>query len=286
MQDVPIKKSNQLFVNNLKESIQLSSLIYSPIFMPRGNGKTRNKLKIDDLKVTKYERVDYDGYELDLELDFKLYAVIIARAQMEGQSNITFTERQLMKIALNDKISTPLKLKIEKSLAAFQNSQLTIRKYNDKEEHIETLITSIIKKAKWLPKEHIYYIEVDEEIINRRTDFYSKEKIYLDILLNLKGQHIKALFLYLETRKFNNKMNNVNGVNHNQKYLFSRVCPNYKNKEDKKKALKSALTTLKEIGYLRSFEERKSDFDEIPFWVVFMNHNYVKEKIKALKMPS
>jgi len=290
MQDVPIKKSNQLFVNNLKESIQLSSLIYAPIFMAKGRGKgrgeSRKKLQIKELKRTKYERVDYNGYEFDLELDFKLYAVIIARAQMEGKSNITFTERQLMKIALDDRISTPLKLKIEDSLAAFQNSQLTIRKYNEKGEHIETLITSIIKKAKWVPKEHIYYIEVDDEIINRRTDYYSKEKIYLDLLLNLEGQHTKALFLYLETKKFNNKMNNANGVNHNQEDLFSRICPNYKNKEDKKKALKSALTTLKEIGYLKSFEERKSDFEEIPFWVVFMNHNYVKEQVKALKISS
>jgi hypothetical protein len=288
MPDVPLKKSNQLFVNNINESIQLSSLIYAPIFIPQGRGKgrdeSRKKLKIDDLRRTKYEHVNYDGYELDLELDFKLYAVIISKAQMEGKSNITFTEKQLITIALNTKAATPLKLKIEDSLAAFQKSQLTIRKYNDKKEHIGTLITSIIKKAKWVPKEHIYYIEVDEEIINRRTDSYSKEKIYLDILLNLKGQHSKALFLYLETRKFNNIKNNTSGVNHNQEELYSRICPNYTKKDDKKKALKAALEQLQTIGYLNSFEEKKSeDVYEIPYWKVFMNHSYVKEQVKALK---
>ncbi|MCW8834019.1 MAG: hypothetical protein OQK03_11915, partial [Colwellia sp.] len=54
--------TNEIFINNIRESLQFSSLIYSPIFMPasRENEKPKKIVKID-IGRTDWETIEYEG---------------------------------------------------------------------------------------------------------------------------------------------------------------------------------------------------------------------------------
>ena len=91
-----LEKSNKIYINYVTESLQLSSLIFSPIFMP--SARKEKVKKFIDIKIerTEYEHLVYRGEELNLSFDFELFAAVIGKAQKEQSTEIELTERELI----------------------------------------------------------------------------------------------------------------------------------------------------------------------------------------------
>ena len=80
------------------------------------------------------------------------------------------------------------------------------------------------------------------------------------------------MFLYLETRKFKG---NKKGVNHNYDYLITRVAPNYKSKNDQRKALLKAIRSLSTIGYIDTYSLNKTEMEDSEYFTILVNHDFV-----------
>lgn len=262
----------KLFINNHRETAHYSCLLFAPIFMPIAKGCARKHIKINELKRTKLENISYNGEQLDINLDFKLYSLIASRVQQQQSTKISFTERQLIVLGLKRKLESQLKQKVENRLGALQKAQFQINRFDEHSNKLTGRYTSLIKSFDWNYRKKQINIEVDEDLANLSVSYYSKEKIYIDIVNQLRTDHEKALFLYLETRKFKG---NKKGVNHNFDYLISRVAPNYKSKNDQRKALLKAIKSLSTIGYINTYSLNKTEMEESEYFTILVNHDFV-----------
>jgi len=120
----------KLFINNHRETAHYSCLLFAPIFMPIAKGSARKTIKINELKRTKLENISYNGEQLDINLDFKLYSLIASRVQQQQSTKISFTERQLIVLGLKRKLESQLKQNVENRLGALQKAQFQINRFD------------------------------------------------------------------------------------------------------------------------------------------------------------
>jgi len=275
--------SKKIFINNITQSFQLSSLIYSPIFMP--SDRKRKDKKFIELKDerTEFEHLIYEGEELNLGFDFELFAAVISKAQTEQSTEIELTENELIKKGLKLPLSTKLKERIHQRLKDFKNCDLHIYKFKagDKKPYCE-INTSLIHRIERNKDKKTFEITIDKGFVDLKTNGLSKELILLDDLTAFDKEQERALYLYLETKKFirkkGNKIFKQEVVSHHVDSLIERVCPNYDNKHDAKKAVKSALITLKKAGYLKDFKFGKRLKDDKPLCVTTLTHTFTENR--------
>jgi hypothetical protein len=279
----PKETSKEIFINNITQSLQLSTLIFSPIFMPCDTKREGKKLIDIEDKRTEFEHYTYQGEELNLGFDFELFSAVISKAQAEQSTEIELTENELIKKGLQLPLSTKLKERIHQRLKDFKNCDLHIYKFKagDKKPYCE-INTSLIHRIERNKDKKTFKITIDKGFVNLKTNGLSKELILLDDLTAFDKEQERALYLYLETKKFIRKKGNrivkQEVVSHQVSSLIERVCPNYDNKNDAKKAIRKALITLKNAGYIKDFELRKRKKDDEPFYDTILTHTFTENR--------
>ena len=270
---------NEIFINKIRESLQFSSLIYSPIFMPTSREKEKSKkiVKID-IERTQWETIEYEGELLDLGFDFELFSIIVSKAQQCESTTIVLTERELIVKGLKQKISIKLKNRIINRLEDFQNFKLKINKLDENGNYFSDIRARFIHDIEWDKNNKLFKIKVSKYFMSRDISGFSKELILLDDFKAFDKEQERALFLYLETKKFKNKRRTQKVVTHHVDELIERVCPNYSNKSDAKKALTQALKTMKSAGYLKDFTFSKRESDDKPLCNTTMTHTFSKTR--------
>jgi len=271
--------SNEIFINKIRESLQFSSLIYSPIFMPtaRKEEKVKEKVKVE-IKRTNWEEIIYEGELLNLGFDFELFSIIVSKAQQCQSTSIVLTERELIVKGLKDKISTKLKKRILKRLEEFQSFKLKINRFHE-DGTIHTAIRALfIKDIIWDKDNNLFNIEVSKHFMSCDISGLPKELILLDDFKAFDKEQERALFLYLETKKFKNKRRTQKVVTHHVDELIARVCPNYKNYNDAKDAVTDVLKTMVRAGYLKEFTFSKRESDDKPLCNTTLTHTFSKTR--------
>lgn len=271
--------SNEIFINKIRESLQFSSLIYSPIFMPTARKKEKSKEKVKvEIKRTDWEEIIYEGELLNLGFDFELFSIIVSKAQQCQSTSIVLTERELIVKGLKEKISTKLKNRIFERLEEFQSFRLKINKSHD-DGTIHTAIRAVfIQDISWDKNNNLFNIKVSKHFMSCDISGLPKELILLDDFKAFDKEQERALFLYLETKKFKNKRRTQKIVTHHVVELIARVCPNYKNYNDARDAVTDALNTLKKAGYLKEFTFSKRERDDEPLCNTTMTHTFSKTR--------
>jgi hypothetical protein len=279
----PKETSKEIFINNITQSLQLSSLIFSPIFMPCDTKRQGKKfIDINDER-TEFEHLRYQGEELNLGFDFELFAAVISKAQKEQSTVIELTEKELIKKGLQLPLSTILKERIFQRLIDFKKCNLHIYKFKtDPKKPFCEINTSLIHRVDWNRDKKLFEIIVDKDFVNLKTSGLSKELLLIDDLTAFDKDQERALYLYLETKKFirkkGNKIVRQTVVSHQVSSLIERVCPNYDNINDAKKAIRKALITLKNAGYIKDFELRKRKSDDEPFYDTILTHTFTENR--------
>jgi hypothetical protein len=275
--------SKEIFINNITQSLQLSSLIFSPIFMP--SDRKRKDKKLIDIKDerTEFEHLIYKGEELNLGFDFELFAAVISKAQKEQSIEIELTEKELIKKGLKLPLSIKLKERIHQRLKDFKKCDLHIYKFKaGAEKPYCEINTSLIHRIERNKDKGTFEITIDKGFVSLKTNGLSKELILLDDLTAFDKEQERALYLYLETKKFirkkGKKIVKQEVVSHHVDSLIARVCPNYGDKNDAKKAVKKALITLKNAGYLRDFKFRKRERDDKPLCDTILTHTFTENR--------
>ncbi|MCW8833798.1 MAG: hypothetical protein OQK09_12210 [Colwellia sp.] len=215
---------------------------------------------------------------LNLGFDFELFSIIVSKAQQCESTTIVLTERELIVKGLKQKISAKLKNRIINRLEDFQDFKLKINKLDDNGNHISDIRARFIHDIDWDKGNKFFKIKVSKHFMSRDISGIPKELILLDDFKAFDKEQERALFLYLETKKFKNKRRTQKVVTHHVDQLLKRVCPNYNDKNDAKKALTHALKTMTRAGYLKEFTFSKREKDDKPLCNTTMTHTFSKTR--------
>jgi hypothetical protein len=275
MEDERIEKKEQkLYVNELTESLQLSSLIFAPIFMPRRNGyklknENENEKEFESVtfKRTENETITYTGDHLDIATDFPLFSILVSHVQMQQKTHISLSEAELFK-ALKKQRRTSAIADLEARLEKLRDCKIHIQYMDDAGKTIRHIKTQLVLESDWDQKSKKINLGMSEHFMSLDLKYNDKEKIDLSIYNKIKSGYGKTLFLYLETKKFKNQVS----VKIKTEDLISRFAANIKTNKEKNRELKKALNELRESHYIMDFAFFKSKIQHIPMVNIFRLH--------------
>ncbi|QXN23325.1 hypothetical protein KVP08_011755 [Shewanella putrefaciens] len=105
----------------LKNSLIPAILLHSPVFSPLKNSVVRDKVFFRHER-TYQESITYMGYQLDSDLDFKLYSFIVSKSHSKKDWAISFSRNELFD-ALN--------IKFDRDYKKFQSLFIRIERFKD-----------------------------------------------------------------------------------------------------------------------------------------------------------
>lgn len=253
------KKEQKLYINQLTESLQLSSLIFAPIFMPRKNGyKPKSDNHSITIKRTENETITYTGENLDIATDFPLFSIIISHAQMKQKNEVSLSEAELFSAIIKQRRKSTIDI-LEDKLEKMQKSHICIEHIDEKGVKSKIVNTSLILKSKWDRAARRIYFIIDPEFWSLELKSASKELINLQHFNIIKTGYAKALFLFLETKKFKNQKS----IQFRKQDLIDRFSTNITSEKEKNRELKNALEALCDASYLLKFSFYKSSVQHI-----------------------
>jgi len=264
--------SDTIYISRHTESLQLSSLIFAPIFMPRKTGysksKEEDKLKFT-LSRTKYEEISYDGYPLDLAEDFPLFSVLVSHVQKHNNVEVVMTENEIFK-ALNKAKRETNRNSLEAKIDKFKKCNIKIERFDDENNKTRYINTSLVLEADWKRDEGVISFTLSKHFLPANSEETDFELIDLRFYKEFKKEYEKAAFLYLETKKFKKQKT----VHLNVNDFVLRVAPNLKKNKEKNRKLKTALESLKEKGYINTYKFYSSTVQGIKMVSIEKNHKY------------
>ena len=140
-----------------------------------------------------------------------------------------------------------------------QKSHILIEHIGEKGVKSKIVNTSLILKSKWDRVARRIYFIVDPEFWSLELKSASKELINLQHFNIIKTGYAKALFLFLETKKFKNQKS----IQFRKQDLIDRFSINIKSNKEKNRELKNALGALCNASYLSKYSFYKSSIKHI-----------------------
>jgi hypothetical protein len=262
-----MRKLKKIEIKSDIQSFQLSSLIHAPIFVPTSSKNCFSKEFIEVcIDRTKDERIKFRGLQLDLSYDFQLFSIVVSRLQQTDNVNITLTEKELFKaLGLPAKKKEKskkdiLELRFKKLLdCKIELDEFGICPISGMRGTVNWLCFNLLNSIQWNRSLGIIFIEVNKHLRLIRTEDFHQELININKLNKIKTQYARALYLYLQTKKFRNQI----AVDHRLDQLITRFnTPNMLLKEQKRK-VKVSLQELKEKRFIADFYFYKSKVQEI-----------------------
>ena len=278
-----IESKNRIKTNSPNESIHLSLILASDMFIPRVKGYDTDKIITSQLKERIYkEFISYSCPPLDVARDFPLFSIIVSKFQRTRESSFILTEFEIYKA---------LGIKREKIISeSFCNNFKKLKKSEIKIEIKNKEITklyeaSLIIDFDWDSEEKCFMFQMNDIFLEFFIEDAQYERIYADKFKSLKSGYSKVLYLFLETMKFKYQRSTVFNEDSQLKERFGN---NIKRNADKNAKLKSALKQLKEQGIVYEYSRFKSQNENNPLCKIYRdkesfdldNIDANKEKIK------
>ena len=254
-QKVEKNVQHEIKTNNSNESIHLSLILASNIFIPRSKGYPIDQTINGFLKRTDGERISYRTPPLDLLTDFPLFSIVISKYQREKASKFILTEYEIYKALGRDKetiTSTGYCTRFKK----LKESEITIEVKT--KGIIKKYATNLIIDFDWDEEGECFIFQMNDMFLSFFIEGAQYERIYADKYKSLGSGYAKALYLYFETMKFKNNL--WAKFNENTK-LKERFGNNIKRNADKNSKLKKALLDLKQKDIIFEYFSYKSKND-------------------------
>lgn len=276
----------KLYVNKLTDSIQLTSLLFAPIFSARPPKYDEEKIVEINLRRTKTETIYYKGRLLDTKKDFPLFSLLVSKLQKINQ-NLREDAPRIMEFEMTEvEVFKTLGVQIRKSnidlfekrLDKFKASEICIKIFNDDQVCIRKIKTSLVLKYDWKKENKIIHFTMDHDFLpkgNNSTDI-DREFIDLRVYELINTGYAKSLFLYLETKKFSEQ----EYVRHVKESLINRIAMNVKTNRERNRALTASLEELVRVGYLKKYYPDKSKDTYEPVIMIARNPKFMA-KVRA-----
>ncbi|MGE6315333.1 hypothetical protein ACQKC1_06030 [Shewanella baltica] len=250
------------------ESMQLSSIIHAPIFAT-SNYKVEEKsreLVSYEVSRTKYERIVYNGLELNASDDFPIFAIIISKYQQSKKFSITLTVKELFEALKLSKASrTEAKRKVlVKRIKRLEFCHVELFYYRDGCDDVDQYTTRLsfplFQSTFYDTDTKEIKIELSRKLGTIATADFSEELIDLTVYYKIKTQYAKAVYLYLQTKKFKRQ-----SYFYVDLYKFlERFGHSKMEAREKKRKLKIALEQLVILNHISGFEfEKINDIDKV-----------------------
>tara|TARA_B100001059_G_C17812857_1_gene573333 strand:+ start:33 stop:860 length:828 start_codon:yes stop_codon:yes gene_type:complete len=260
-----MKKEIQVYKSS--ESLQISSLISAPIFI--NSKKNDNSLIIVENQRTKNEQIIYNGPPLNLTYDFPVFSILIGNAQKNNCTNNVISENFLFK-AVNKEKRENIRKEILNSIERLKKANIDLDYFNSNENTTINIKSYLIKELIWDRENKEVHYEINRLFLISSMKRLSFELIDLSIFNKLKSKYEKALYLYLETKKF--KSQKIISIN--KRDILNRVTSNIKLNKERNRTLLKALESLKRKNYIINYEFYLSSFEEIKMLKIVKNHNF------------
>uniref|UniRef100_UPI004047973C hypothetical protein n=1 Tax=Shewanella baltica TaxID=62322 RepID=UPI004047973C len=250
------------------ESMQLSSIIHAPIFATSNYKVDENSrgLVSYDISRTKNERVVYNGLELNASDDFPLFAIIISKYQQSKKFSISLTNKELFEALKLSKASrTEAKRKVlVKRIKRLEFCHVELFFYKDGCDDVDKYTTRLsfplFQSTFYDTETKEIKIELSRKLGVIATADFSEELIDLTVYYKIKTQYAKAVYLYLQTKKFKRQ-----SCFYVDLYKFlERLGHSKMENREKKRKLKIALEQLVSLNHISGFEfEKINDIDKV-----------------------
>ncbi|MCI2964734.1 hypothetical protein MO387_16795 [Shewanella sp. N2AIL] len=270
------------------ESMQLSSIIHAPIFATSNYNVEEKSRKLVSYEVsrTKYERIIYNGLELNASDDFPLFAIIVSKYQQSKKFSITLTDKELFEALKLSKASrTEAKRKVlVKRIKRLEFCHVELFYYksgcDDVDKYSTRLSFPLFESTFYDTDTKEIKIELSRKLGVIATAEFSEELIDLTVYYKIKTQYAKAVYLFLQTKKFKNQSCFYVDLH---KFLERFGHSNMETREKKRK-LKIALDQLVSLNHISGFEfEKIDDIDKVKI-INKMKKEKEKEKGKKKKV--
>jgi hypothetical protein len=276
----------KLYVNKLTDSIQLTSLLFAPIFSARPPKYDEEKIVEINLKRTKTETIYYKGRLLDTIKDFPLFSLLVSKLQKINQ-NLPEDAPRIMEFEMTEvEVFKTLGVQIRKSnidlfekrLDKFKASDVCIKIFNDDQVCIRKLKTSLVLKYDWKKENKIIRFTMDHDFLPKGKNSTDIDREFIDLRVYdlINTGYAKSLFLYLETKKFSEQ----EYVRHVKESLINRIAMNVKTNRERNRALTASLEELVRVGYLKKYYPDKSKDTYEPVIMIARNPKFMA-KVRA-----
>jgi len=261
------KNHNKIRTNGTNESIHLSPILASRMFIPRVKGYDTDIVVNDSDRRTNNETISYSSPPLDLARDFPLFSIVVSKLQRSRTSSFILTEFEIYK-ALDIKREKIISESFCNNFNKLKNSNIKINIENENNEIIKSYSTNLVIDWDWDSEEKCFMFQMNDIFLEFFIEETHYERIYADKFKSLKNGHAKALYLYLETMKFKNQRS----TNFNEdSQLKKRYGKNIKRNADKNSKLKPALEKLKEQGVIYEYFRYKSKNENYSMCKIYRN---------------
>lgn len=258
------KKTKTIFINKNTESLQLSSILYSPIFSVNNHKINPEFEKIVKYEVqrTKFERIHYSGVELNVHDDFPLFAIIISKYNQTKNHDIEIHENEIfdvLKLSMKSRDKAKRNVLIRR-IERLENFKLQMKYYpNGDSENINDFSTrkafTLFTKTEYDIKKKTFSVSLNKAFTDVSILNFEEELIDLDQFYEIKSHYAKALYLLMQTKK--HKGQEIIYID--LKTLVDRFGNSNMVEKEKKSKVKFALNILKEMGHICDFEFVKID---------------------------
>lgn len=258
-----MKNNNKIQTNCPNESIHLSLVIASTIFLQRPKGYTEDIIESGELERTNNETIYFNSQSLDLFWDFPLFSIIVSKFQRKKTNSFLLNEFEIYKSIQTPKDTLKPK-KLREKFDKLKNSEITIeiKKGGNKEVYR----ASLIEDWKWDDKSKAFIFQMNDIFSSFFIKNAQYERIYADKFKSLGKGYASGLYLYLETMKF--KYNRWVKFNENGKIL-ERFGNNLKGTSARNKKFKIALNRLKDNEVIYEYFRYKSKIDGQPICKIY-----------------
>lgn len=253
---------------DLNKTVLPAIFLSSPMFSPRRNGNcARTSTSFSSVR-NKNEKLTYIGYQLDCDLDFRIYSLIISKSLLRDDFSINLTMKEFFDVLnthKNDRHVGKFR-KYLKRLDLFQKSTFLLE-YNEDEvcKRQDIKLDLFRKKTKSHKLIDDYLISEDGKSVKIYIDYdirshyfspFDKEIVDLKHFSEIEDQYNKSLYLLFLTKKFKN--NSFFYISKNE--LYNRISINTKLSDSKIKSMTHRiLVNLLKFKFFLNFDSYSED---------------------------
>lgn len=258
---------------DLRRSLVPAAILHSPLFSPLKNTQDR-KIVYFRHERSYQESIAYMGFQLDSDLDFKLYSFILSKSHSKNSLSIVFTRDELFD-ALNIKFDRDInkfnslftrinRFKNCKFVIEFKKEGLQFNSYEIYQN--STKMFNLIEDVVMSADKYSFQVDLRYNMETEYFEDFEKEWVDLNIYSRIKTQRCKAMYLMFLTTKFPNK----NDFRISKEKIENRLCSNFKIEKSKirdkelksqnNRVIKDTLNELVRLQIINGFDfKNKSD---------------------------
>lgn len=238
------------------EAKLLKSFLDTTIF---GIVGTNNQFCNEDIIVkvysrTKYETIEYRGYELDVANDFRILHALARARQQSGTHSIIISEKAMIE-NVNCKNLISKKEEILQRLERMVDCSIKLIKKDANGEIYATKKISLISEVDWDKRNKLYQITLPPAMVDIEN-FWNFEIIDISDYHKIRSMYGQKLWMFYAPNKYRN---NENGVTFPMSKLTEQFGDNNMPQKELNRKVKQANEQLIDLGFLKDVNYFKSN---------------------------